>query len=65
MDAVAALAAGGAWVAGVAVGDKPAQGDAVGEKRHATLRHGAASLTATARRAEFTYHRGSAGEGAR
>ncbi|MER5429875.1 DUF6380 family protein [Streptomyces sp. NPDC002588] len=33
--------------------------------RHATLRSGAASLTATARRAECTYRGGAAGEGAR
>ncbi|MFE7650545.1 DUF6380 family protein [Streptomyces phaeoluteigriseus] len=41
------------------------QGDAAGEKRHATLRRGAASLTATARRAEFDRHGGRTGEGAR
>ncbi|MFJ8107785.1 DUF6380 family protein [Streptomyces sp. NPDC096132] len=54
-----------------ALGDTVDQGDAAGEnagtteKRHATLRNGAASLTATTRRAEFTYHGGTAGEGAR
>ncbi|WP_443064515.1 DUF6380 family protein [Streptomyces sp. NBC_00582] len=53
------------------VGDTVGQGDAAGEpagteeKRHATLRCGAASLSATARRAEFTYHGRAAGEGAR
>ncbi|MFI1721721.1 DUF6380 family protein [Streptomyces sp. NPDC020489] len=40
------------------------QGDAAGEHCHATLRSGAASLTATAGRASFT-HGGRAGEGAR
>ena len=44
--------------------DKPLQGDPPGEKRHATLRPGAASLTATAGRARF-HHGGRAGEGAR
>ncbi|MEU1183388.1 DUF6380 family protein [Streptomyces sp. NPDC005820] len=54
-----------------AVGDTVGQGDAAGEsagtdgKRHATLRCGAASLSATARRAQFTYHGRAAGEGAR
>ncbi|MEU2286604.1 DUF6380 family protein [Streptomyces sp. NPDC013178] len=46
-------------------GDKVDQGDVTGEKRHATLRCGAASLTATARRAEAGRHGGRAGEGAR
>ncbi|WP_353962840.1 DUF6380 family protein [Streptomyces sp. NBC_01275] len=46
-------------------GDKLDQGDSTDEKRHATLRCGAASLTATARRAEFKQHGGYAGEGAR
>ncbi|MFF3935730.1 DUF6380 family protein [Streptomyces phaeofaciens] len=46
------------------VGDTMGRGDATGEKRHATLRSGAASLTATARRAGFTHHGGYAGEGA-
>ncbi|MGW3118366.1 DUF6380 family protein [Streptomyces sp. NPDC001107] len=44
--------------------DKQGQGDATGEKRHATLRAGTASLTATADRARFD-HGGRAGEGAR
>jgi hypothetical protein len=41
------------------------QGDVTGEKWQATLRCGAASLTATARRAQFERHGGRAGEGAR
>ncbi|MEU0117115.1 DUF6380 family protein [Streptomyces bobili] len=41
------------------------QGRTAGEKRHATLRRGAASLTATAGRAEFDRHGGRTGEGAR
>ncbi|WP_416977268.1 DUF6380 family protein [Streptomyces sp. T028] len=51
--------------------DTVGRGDAAGEpagtdgKRHATLRCGVASLSATARRAEFTYHARAAGEGAR
>ncbi|WP_460071271.1 DUF6380 family protein [Streptomyces sp. YKOK-I1] len=54
-----------------AVGDPTGRGAAAGEttgtdgKRHATLRCGAASLSATARRAQFTYHGRAAGEGAR
>ncbi|WP_374701493.1 DUF6380 family protein [Streptomyces maremycinicus] len=47
-----------------ATGDKVGQGDSTGEKRHATLRCGAASLTATASGAEFTHHGRSAREGA-
>jgi hypothetical protein len=46
-------------------GDKVGQGDVTGEKRHATLRCGAASLTATARHAECMRHGGRAGEAAR
>ncbi|MEU7664918.1 DUF6380 family protein [Streptomyces lincolnensis] len=45
--------------------DNPVQGDATGEKRHATLRWGTASLTATACRGRFTTHGGCSGEGAR
>lgn len=45
--------------------DNSAQGDATGEKWHATLRSGSASLTATVGRAPFKYHGGRAGEGAR
>ncbi|MFG3515085.1 DUF6380 family protein [Streptomyces bobili] len=45
--------------------DAREQGDAAGEKRHATLRRGAASLTATVGRAEFDRHGGRTGEGAR
>lgn len=41
------------------------QGDGTGEKRCATLRRGAASLTATARRAECKRHGRRTGEGAR
>ncbi|MFF4501328.1 DUF6380 family protein [Streptomyces sp. NPDC001401] len=44
--------------------DKQGQGDSTDEKRHATLRTGTASLTATADRAPFN-HGGRAGEGAR
>ncbi|MFC3575046.1 DUF6380 family protein [Streptomyces yaanensis] len=40
----------------------PVQGDSIGEKRQATLRCGAASLTETARRASFKHHGGPAGE---
>ncbi|WP_374385356.1 DUF6380 family protein [Streptomyces sp. D2-8] len=40
-------------------------GAAVGEKRRATLRRGAASLTETAGRAAFEQHARAAGEGAR
>ncbi|WP_219917719.1 MULTISPECIES: DUF6380 family protein [Streptomyces] len=45
--------------------DKTGQGDSTGEKRHATLRAGTASLTATADRAPFDQHGRRAGEGAR
>ena len=45
--------------------DNPVQGDFNGEKRQATLRCGAASLTATACRASFKHHRRPAGEEAR
>ncbi|MFE7273535.1 DUF6380 family protein [Streptomyces sp. NPDC057623] len=46
--------------------DIAAQGDAVGEKRRATLRCPVASLTETTGRAPFKYRRdGHAGEGAR
>ncbi|MEV7324815.1 DUF6380 family protein [Streptomyces sp. NPDC093970] len=45
--------------------DKVGQADATGGKRQATLRRGAASLTATARRAPFHRHGGRAGEAAR
>ncbi|MFB7336794.1 DUF6380 family protein [Streptomyces adustus] len=41
------------------------EGDSAGRMRHATLRSGAASLTATACRARFHRHDGTAGEGAR
>ncbi|MET7475851.1 DUF6380 family protein [Streptomyces sp. NPDC005648] len=44
--------------------DKRVQGESGGEKRHATLRTGTASLTATADRAQHQ-HGGRAGEGAR
>ncbi|MFD7133358.1 DUF6380 family protein [Streptomyces sp. NPDC059894] len=44
--------------------DPADRGDGTGEKRHATLRRGAASLTATACRAPFPRHGGRAGEGA-
>ncbi|MEU0072303.1 DUF6380 family protein [Streptomyces sp. NPDC006332] len=44
--------------------DNPVQGDAVGEKRHATLRRATASLTATISRAPFDLCGGRAGEGA-
>ncbi|MFR0355955.1 DUF6380 family protein [Streptomyces sediminimaris] len=40
-------------------------GDATGDTRHATLRAGVASLTATACRAPFNHRGGRAGEGAR
>ncbi|WP_371270758.1 DUF6380 family protein [Streptomyces sp. yr375] len=46
-------------------GDTVGQGDATAEKRCATLRSGAASLSATARGAEFTHHGRPAREGAR
>ncbi|MFF7468235.1 DUF6380 family protein [Streptomyces sp. NPDC008092] len=45
--------------------DKVGQGDSTGGKRQATLRHGVASLTATARPAPFHRHGGRPGEGAR
>ena len=45
--------------------DNSVQGDATGEKRHATLRSGTASLTATAGRAPFKHHGVRAGEGVR
>ncbi|MFF4545848.1 DUF6380 family protein [Streptomyces sp. NPDC001435] len=45
--------------------DNTVQGDSTGEKRHATLRCGAASLTATACRALFNHHGGHAREDAR
>ncbi|MER7836958.1 DUF6380 family protein [Streptomyces sp. NPDC096040] len=45
--------------------DKVGQADSTGEKRQATLRRGAASLTATARSAPFHRHGGRAGEAAR
>ncbi|MFE0514503.1 DUF6380 family protein [Streptomyces sp. NPDC058964] len=45
--------------------DNTAQGDCTGEKRHATLRCGAASLTATACRALFNQHGGRARKDAR
>jgi len=45
--------------------DSPVSGDATGEKRRATLRRRAASLTETAGRAAFEHrHGGRAGEGA-
>ncbi|WP_405915508.1 MULTISPECIES: DUF6380 family protein [unclassified Streptomyces] len=44
--------------------DKMVQGDSSGEKRHATLRGRAASLTATACRAPFNHHGAAVGEGA-
>ncbi|MDR3081850.1 MAG: hypothetical protein LBV60_13160 [Streptomyces sp.] len=45
--------------------DTPTPGDLIREKRQATLRCGAASLTKTARRASFKHHGGPAGEVAR
>jgi hypothetical protein len=45
--------------------DNPVQGDVVGEKRHATLRRGTASLTATACRALINHRGGRPGEDAR
>ncbi|MEV1061940.1 DUF6380 family protein [Streptomyces sp. NPDC050263] len=48
-----------------AADDKVDQGDSTCEKRHATLRCGAASLTATACGAEFKHHGRPAREGAR
>ncbi|MFJ3617164.1 DUF6380 family protein [Streptomyces iakyrus] len=41
------------------------RGRAVGDKRRATLRRGAASLTETAGRAPFEQHAPAMGEGAR
>ncbi|MFF9061962.1 DUF6380 family protein [Streptomyces sp. NPDC101213] len=46
-------------------GDHAGPGDVTGEERHATLRRAAASLTATARRAESGRRGGHAGEDAR
>ncbi|MEX1659053.1 MULTISPECIES: DUF6380 family protein [Streptomyces] len=45
--------------------DNTVQGDVTGEKRHATLRSGTASLTATVGRAPFEHHGVRAGEGVR
>ncbi|CCK25979.1 hypothetical protein BN159_1600 [Streptomyces davaonensis JCM 4913] len=45
--------------------DNPVQGDATGEKWHATLRTSAASLTETADRASFKHRGGRSGEDAR
>jgi hypothetical protein len=45
--------------------EEPAQARATAEKRQATLRCGAASLTATACRASFRHHGGPAREEAR
>jgi hypothetical protein len=45
--------------------DNSVQGDAAGEKRHATLRSRTASLTATAGRAPFEHHGVRAGEDVR
>ncbi|WP_223189220.1 MULTISPECIES: DUF6380 family protein [unclassified Streptomyces] len=45
--------------------DNPAQSDATGKKAYATLRGGAASLTATADRASFKHRGGRSGEDAR
>ncbi|MEU1596374.1 DUF6380 family protein [Streptomyces sp. NPDC005708] len=45
--------------------DNPLPGHSTAEKRQATLRCGAASLTATACRASFKHHGGPAGEEAR
>ncbi|MET7779458.1 DUF6380 family protein [Streptomyces sp. NPDC005388] len=45
--------------------DNMGQGDSTGEKRHATLRRRAASLTAMACRAPFNHRGAAAGEGAR
>ncbi|WP_416223308.1 DUF6380 family protein [Streptomyces hygroscopicus] len=45
--------------------DNPLQGDSTGEKRQATLRCGAASLTATVCRASFKHDGRPAGEAAR
>ncbi|MGQ4402935.1 DUF6380 family protein [Streptomyces hayashii] len=48
-----------------AAGDGLGRGDTVAEKRHATLRCGAASLTATACGAEFKHQGRPARKGAR
>jgi hypothetical protein len=48
-----------------AAGDGTGQDDTAGEKRRATLRCGAASLTATESGAEFKHHGRPAREGAR
>ncbi|MEU9732893.1 DUF6380 family protein [Streptomyces sp. NPDC048002] len=45
--------------------DNPVQGDATGEKRHATLRSRTASLTETAGRAPFEHRGDRSGEGTR
>ncbi|MFD8816239.1 DUF6380 family protein [Streptomyces sp. NPDC059627] len=45
--------------------DRVGQGDSTGGKRQATLRHGVASLTATARPAPFHRRGGKAGEATR
>ncbi|MEU6372940.1 DUF6380 family protein [Streptomyces sp. NPDC046909] len=45
--------------------DNSVQGDATGDKWHATLRAGTASLTATVCRAPFKHRGGRAGEGVR
>ncbi|MER6159277.1 DUF6380 family protein [Streptomyces sp. NPDC001868] len=45
--------------------DNPAQGEPIGEKWYATLRHTGASLTATAARGPIRLAGGPAGEGAR
>ena len=45
--------------------DNSVQGDAAGEKWHATLRSGTASLTATADRAPLDHRGGRPGEGVR
>ncbi|WP_373294984.1 DUF6380 family protein [Streptomyces fuscichromogenes] len=45
--------------------DKVGQGDSTGDKRQATLRHGVASLTATARPVPFNRRGGRPGEAAR
>jgi hypothetical protein len=45
--------------------DNSVQGDAAGEKWHATLRSGTASLTATVGRVPLEHRGGRAGEGVR
>ncbi|MFF8970969.1 DUF6380 family protein [Streptomyces sp. NPDC014995] len=47
------------------LGETVGRGDGTADKRHATLRRGAASLTATARRAPLERRGGRAGEAAR